>query len=67
MVAEYKRIIDEEPGNAEAHYSLAYIYEKQGMIDAALSSYEMASFIDPENDMAKSAVRRLRTKSKQTI
>ncbi|MFC1714226.1 DnaJ domain-containing protein [Candidatus Poribacteria bacterium] len=67
LIAEYKMVIDEEPDNVEAHYSLGCIYEKQGMMDQALSEYQIASYIDPENTFAKSAVRRLRTKSRQTI
>ncbi len=66
LIVEYKRTIDEEPDNIEAHYSLGCIYEKQGMIDEALSEYQIASYIDPENAIAKSAARRLRVKIRQT-
>jgi len=67
LIAEYRSIIDEKPDDIEAHYSLGCIYEKQGMIDAALSEYQIASYIDPENPIAKSAASRLRAKSRQTI
>ena len=60
MIAEYRQIITECPDDAEAHYNLGCDYEKQGMIDAALSEYQIASHIDPENTAAKSASRRLR-------
>lgn len=66
LIAEYRRIIEEEPDNGEAHYSLGCIYEKQDMIDEALSEYQIASYIDPENTFARSAARRLRIRSRQT-
>lgn len=66
LIAEYRSVIDEKPDDIEAHYSLGCIYEKRGMMDAALSEYQIASYIDPENPIAKSAAKRLRAKSRQT-
>jgi curved DNA-binding protein CbpA len=60
LTVEYKSIIEEEPDNADAHYNLGVIYEKKGMIDAAISEYQIASYIAPGNTNARSAVRRLR-------
>jgi tetratricopeptide (TPR) repeat protein len=59
LVAEYKRIIEEEPSNAEAHYNLGHIYEKQGTMNAAISEYRIASYIDPDNADARRALKRL--------
>jgi|GEM_PF-2396805 len=60
LIAEYRSIIEEEPGNAEAHYNLGCIYEKRDMIDDAISEYQIASYIDPDNTDAKRAAKRLR-------
>jgi tetratricopeptide (TPR) repeat protein len=62
LIAAYKRIIEANPDNAEVHYYLGCIYEKQGMIDAAISEYQIASYIDPGNTDAKRAAKRLRKK-----
>jgi curved DNA-binding protein CbpA len=62
LISEYKRIIDMEPNNAEAHYNLGCVYEKQDMIDAAISEYQIASYIDPCNTRAKRSAERLRKK-----
>ncbi len=64
LIAEYRAIIEEKPDNAKAHYSLGCLYEKQGLMDAALLEYQLASYIDPENNVAKSDVRRLRAMSR---
>lgn len=60
LIAEYRKIIEEDPENADAHYELGCIYEKQGMIDAAISEFRIASYIDPGNTDAKRAAERLR-------
>jgi tetratricopeptide (TPR) repeat protein len=60
LIGEYRGIIKGNPDNAEAHYKLGRIYEKQGMIDAAISEYQIASYIDPSNTDAKRAAKRLR-------
>lgn len=60
LIAGYKKIIEVEPYNAEVHYYLGSIYEKQGMVDAAISQYQLASSIDPSNIKAKRAAKRLR-------
>jgi tetratricopeptide (TPR) repeat protein len=60
LVTEYKRIIEAEPANAEAHCNLGVIYEKHGMINAAISQYRMALYIDPSNARARRAAERLR-------
>jgi len=67
LIKEYKSIIEEEPGNAEAHYNLGCVYERQGMIDAAISEYQIASYIDPANTDARRAVKRLRKRRRGFI
>jgi len=64
LIVEYRSIIQEEPGNAEAHYELGCLYEKIGMVESALSEYRMASYIDPDNLDAKKAAERLRKNGK---
>ena len=66
LIAEYEKIIEAEPGNAEAHCNLGIVYEKRGMIDAAISQYRMALYIDPDNPRAKRAVDRLREARSET-
>ena len=66
LIAEYRSVIEEDPDNVEAHYSLGCLYEKQGLIDVALSHYRIVSYIDPGHPIAKSAARRLRTRSRKT-
>ena len=65
LIVEYKSIIEEEPSNAEAHYKLACIYRRLGLIDAAISEYQIASYIDPDNAEAKQAAELLRRKRKE--
>jgi curved DNA-binding protein CbpA len=60
LISEYKSIIQEDPGNSEAHYELGVLYEKHGIIDIALSEYRITSYIDPDNVNAKRAIERLR-------
>ena len=62
LISEYRSIINEEPSNVEAHYELGCIYEKTGRIDAAISEYNIASYIDPDHLEAKKAANRLRRK-----
>ena len=65
LVTEYKMIVADEPCNAEAHYSLGYIYERQGKIDDAISEYQIAYYIDPGTIEAKQAVERLRKRRRK--
>ena len=59
LVAQYRSIIAAEPGNAEAHCNLGIVYEKLGRIEAAISQYQMALYIDPDSPRAKRAAERL--------
>jgi Tfp pilus assembly protein PilF len=43
-----KQVIDDKPGNAEAHFTLGLVYEKSGRIDAAVDHYVKAFTIDPD-------------------
>lgn len=60
LIKEYKKIIENEPSNSNAHYNLGFIYEKRDMFDDALLSYQIAVNIDPTNEDAKCAIERLR-------
>ena len=59
LINEYKRIIEDDPANAFAHYALGFIYEKRNMIDAAIKEYKIALNIDPNHYRAKQAHQRL--------
>ena len=61
LLTAYKNIIEAEPHNAEAHCNLGIIYEKRGMINAAISEYRIALYIDPDNIRARHGMERLRT------
>ena len=65
LIVEYRSLIEEEPCNAEAHYSLACIYRRLGLIDAAISEYQIASYIEPDNAEAKQAAELLRRKRRE--
>jgi tetratricopeptide (TPR) repeat protein len=67
LIMEYKQTIENDPGDAEAHYNLGCVYEKKGMIDSAISEYQIASHIDPDNIIARQAAKRLRAKRKTAI
>jgi len=43
-----KQVIDDKPGNAEAHFALGLIYEKNGRTEAAIDHYVKAFTIDPD-------------------
>jgi tetratricopeptide (TPR) repeat protein len=60
LISAYKRIIETDPHNSEAHCNLGIIYEKRGMIDSAISEYRISLYIDPDNARARRAVERLR-------
>lgn len=59
LIAEYRRIIEEDPSNAFAHYALGFIYEKRNMPDLAMKEYKIAVNIDPYHHKAKQAYERL--------
>jgi curved DNA-binding protein CbpA len=59
LIAEYERLIENEPNNAFAHFALGFIYEKLNMIDIAIKEYKLALNIDPHHHKAKKAYDRL--------
>jgi len=64
LIAEYKRIIEAEPDNDEAYCNLGIIYERQGMLNNAISQYRMAIYINPTNPRARRALERLKMGSR---
>ena len=60
LIVEYQRIIAREPGNADAHCNLGILYERQGMIQLAVSQYRKALAIDYNNARSKRALERLK-------
>jgi tetratricopeptide (TPR) repeat protein len=65
LIAEYKRIIENEPGNAYAHFALGFIYEKRNMIGDAISEYKLALSIDPTHFRARQGLKRLKDHRRQ--
>jgi len=51
-----RQILTINPGNAEAHFSLGYIYRYAGMINESVQEMEKAMAIDPENPGFRSIV-----------
>ncbi len=48
---QLKKVVDQKPGHAEAHFTLGLLYERQGRRDAAIEHYGKAYTID--RDMLK--------------
>jgi tetratricopeptide (TPR) repeat protein len=65
LIAEYKRIIENQPGNAFAHFALGFIYEKRNMIDEAISEYRITLSMDPTHYRARQGFDRLKNRQKQ--
>lgn len=49
-----------EPTNSQAHYLLGTMYEQLNNIDSAKLYYANALGLDPKNDLAKSAIKKLK-------
>jgi tetratricopeptide (TPR) repeat protein len=45
---KYQKIIDRDPNNAQAHYSLGVVYSKQDKFEQAVSAYQRAIHIQPD-------------------
>lgn len=54
-----------QPGYVTAWNNLADALEQEGRWKDALTAYESAYELEPENDIAKAAVDRLRTKTRR--
>ncbi len=65
LIAEYKRIIENEPSNAYAHFALGLIYEKRNMISDAISEYQFALSIDSTHFRARQGLKRLKEHRRQ--
>jgi Flp pilus assembly protein TadD len=48
-VKRFSRVVDREPGNADAHNLLGYSLRWQGNVDAAIASYERALKLNPKH------------------
>ena len=48
MIAEYQKIIDENPTSVEAHMNLGLAYLSLGAVDRAVESFENVRRIDEE-------------------
>ena len=61
-VTEYSKATALAPGYLTAWNNLADLYEKENRFKEALPAYEKAFEIDPENEVAKLGVQRLRSR-----
>lgn len=48
-IMRWKRIVEVDPNNAQAHNNLGVAYESKGQFEAALAEYKTAVELDPEN------------------
>jgi tetratricopeptide (TPR) repeat protein len=64
-LAEFTKATQLQPGYVTAWNNLASTLEKEGRWKDALSAYESAYELQPEDDIAKAAVDRLRTKTRR--
>ena len=65
LIAEYKRVVENEPSNAYAHFALGFIYEKRNMSNDALTEYQIALSIEPRHYRARQGLKRLKDRRRQ--
>ncbi|MBN1621862.1 MAG: tetratricopeptide repeat protein [Endomicrobiales bacterium] len=58
-IAEFKKALAINPGNAEAYYNLGLIHENRNNTDEAKDMYEKALAIDPDYKLAKDHLNKL--------
>ncbi len=58
-VAELNKVIDINPGNAEAFYNLGLIYENKNQPEVAQEMYEKALALDPDYKLARDHLNKL--------
>jgi tetratricopeptide (TPR) repeat protein len=51
-MAAYREAINLQPRNLFAHNNLGVLYDKKGLLDAAIREFEIAIAIEPDNVMA---------------
>ncbi len=51
-----RRMVDINPNNTDAHFSLGYIYRYAGMMDASIQEMEKAVALDPKNPRFRSII-----------
>lgn len=52
-ISEFNKVVDINPGCAEAYYNIGLIYEARHELDLAKHMYEKALAIDPDYDIVK--------------
>ncbi len=53
LIGKYQQMIEKDPGNAQAYYSLGVFYQKNAQIEPAIAAYQKALELDA--DMAEAA------------
>jgi tetratricopeptide (TPR) repeat protein len=48
-IMRWRRVVEVEPNNAQAHNNLGVAYESKGQFEAALAEYKTAIELDPDN------------------
>jgi len=63
---KFEQVIRLDPTNAEAHFSMGIIYEAGGNFAEALSSYQKASSVRPDNKEYRSAIADVEKKARSS-
>lgn len=58
-IDEFRKVLEINPGNAEAYYNLGLIYENRNRPDDAKEMYEKALSIDPDYRLAREHLNKL--------
>lgn len=60
-LAAYQAAVKAAPGNADAHFSLAFAYRRAGQVDEAIAELEAGLALDPGRETARQALDELKT------
>jgi tetratricopeptide (TPR) repeat protein len=55
-LAAYRAAVDAAPGNADAHFALAYALRRAGLAAEAISAFEAGLAIEPDRESARQAL-----------
>lgn len=65
-IADFDKVIELDPKEASAYFKRGNALEKLGSFEKSVADYQKAVELDPENDLAKSALDKLRTALQST-
>ena len=52
-LAAFEKLVDADPGNAEAHFKVGLLVHQSGDLETAVASYRRALFCDPAHEGAR--------------